>query len=157
MNAPSSPSREAELDRRLAQLVRAWIATEGHGPQVLPVGRWWDVVMTAGGETGNTLLGILDQRQVGGCGPVIADPDADLLMWLVPPGTLGAWTNPYGLCAATRAATFVPAPTKQRPPGPHWIRPLAGAHLVDPLVLHNALLQKRPDLPVSAFPAELLP
>lgn len=110
MNAPGSPSREAELDRRLAQLVRAWIAAEGHGPQVLPVGRWWDVVMTVGGETGNTLLRILDQRQAGGCGPVI-----------------------------------VPAPTKQCPPAPHWIRPLVGAHLVDPHVLHNALLHRQPD------------
>ncbi|UGY91243.1 hypothetical protein [Streptomyces gobiensis] len=146
MTTTSDGTLNAHQDAQLAVLIRKWLEGED---QSVPVGRWWDIVVSRSGVPGNLVLQHMDTMQPGGCGPFIADPEGDTLFWLVPPGTIKSWMNEHGLCFAGGTKATLPPVDKRRPPGPYWLRPLDGSRLVDPDLLHRALIAMTPTAPPS--------
>lgn len=122
-------------------------AEEKSETTLVSLGRWWDAVTTVDGPTGDALLQHMDQVQPGGCGPVIHEPGAGRLLWLVPPGTASRWTSPYARCLSGGATLEMPPLGRVMPPGTHWVRPLNDTHLVGPRMLADVLADKRPSFP----------
>ncbi|MFF4249010.1 hypothetical protein ACFYY2_31735 [Streptomyces sp. NPDC001822] len=57
-------------------------------------------------------------------GPVIVNPAARTLHFLVPPGTAGAWAAMAPAAVLGEGShVFLPARHQQRPPGPYWLTP----------------------------------
>lgn len=126
--------QSAPLARDFLQVARTF---ERGG--VLPVGWLWDVVVTAAGLGGHALLRSVSSAQPGGTGPVIAVPDQDLLFWLVWPGTVRSWANPYGLCHGMGTRILVPPWAQVTPPHPYWTRRASLGRLTDPSLLDREL------------------
>ncbi|MEC4019701.1 hypothetical protein [Streptomyces sp. H27-D2] len=143
MTSPSS----GELDERLGALL--WklldygtVRPAADGP--------WDVVVTTAGATGLYLVEHMDAVQPGGCGPVIADPDECVLLWLVPPGTSRRWMSGHGMCFAGSAKSDLPPSERRWPPGHYWVRGFRDGHFVDADLLDRTLTALSPGLPLSA-------
>lgn len=107
--------------------------------ELLPVGISWDIVVTPYLHQCLQAAEYLDRTQPGGCGPLLADPDRALLLWLVPPGTLHTFTSPHGIAAGRPFHLAVPPPEKTTAPGRFWLRPHRHGHLSDPWILATAL------------------
>ncbi|MFE9723598.1 hypothetical protein ACFYQ5_08375 [Streptomyces sp. NPDC005794] len=96
-------------------------------------------------------------RQQGGCGPVIEDPEAGWLYWLVPPGSCTRWEpHEYAVCLGGPHTITLPALNRSAPPGPYWLRPSASDRLVPLDPLRQALALCRPESTPHAALAELL-
>jgi hypothetical protein len=145
---------DARLNRRLASALRDLAVAVGGG--VRPVGESWDVVVTGAGPSGTALLRSMDQhaRPHRRCASVIADPRCELLVWLVPPGTMQIWTNNHGLCLGS-GEIAIPPLSRNRPGShphvPYWVRPMHQHRLVSPPVLDRELAvavlgERRPDI-----------
>ncbi|WP_432104454.1 hypothetical protein [Streptomyces sp. bgisy091] len=57
-------------------------------------------------------------------GPVIVNPAARTMYFLVPPGTTAAWTTLAPTTVLGKGShVFLPARHQQKPPGPYWLTP----------------------------------
>ncbi|GGO83818.1 hypothetical protein GCM10012280_13810 [Wenjunlia tyrosinilytica] len=130
---------DALLTARLKRLVRTWTRHQARSaaPYEPAVGAppRWDVVVTRGGEIGARLLAWMRQASLGQPGPVVADPAADTLHWLVPAGTTALWCSPHAVCARADEERM-PTPGRWAAGGArYWEYPPAGDRLVDPQLL----------------------
>ncbi|WP_159073481.1 hypothetical protein [Streptomyces sp. RTd22] len=133
---------DARLNRRLASALR-YLAVAARGG-VRPVGESWDVVVTRAGPSGTALLRSMDHhaRPHRHCASVIADPSSQLLMWLVPLGTMRIWPNNHGLCLGSGEISVPPVSRNHplpRTSAPYWVRPMHQHCLVSPPVLDREL------------------
>lgn len=113
---------------------RHW-ETPGPGLVLLPAGRRWDV-LSVPGRLGRPAVEILAGRR---CGPVLADPAAGDVGFLVPVGTAARWIGTGVRCAGEGTWIVVPHPTR-RSRGLGWLVPPDGSgRLNDPVVLELAL------------------
>lgn len=151
---------DARLNRRLARALRDMAVAVGGGAR--PVGEAWDVVVTGAGPSGAALLRSMDQhaRPHRRCASVIADARCELLVWLVPPGTMRIWTNNHGLCLGSGEIAVPPLSRnrpRSRPPGPYWVRPMHQHRLVNPMVLDRelavAVIGERPPNIIDLLPS----
>ncbi|MEV4556383.1 hypothetical protein AB0K51_05215 [Kitasatospora sp. NPDC049285] len=113
---------------------RTWERTR-FGLALLPAGRRWDV-LHAPGRIGRPAAALLDRL---GCGPVLEDPAADTVGFLVPVGTAGRWIG-SGI-RSSGDGTWIAVPHPTRPTrGAHWlVPPHRTGRLVDPAALELAL------------------
>lgn len=139
-------SDEAQ-NQRLADIIWTLLDQAREPGEELPIGEWWDVVATTHWPIGAEALNRMGRAQPGGCGPVIADPERNLLYWLVPPRTIRTWTNESGLCFSSPCLMTIPPLSKLRAPGAYWARPLQEGRLVDAVRLDALLTALRPQLP----------
>jgi hypothetical protein len=128
----------------LAALLRRFQAV-AHLPMVTPLGKHFDVVITAADEAGARLLSIMDQRP-GGCGPVIAEEGRPWMYWVVPPRTREHWDNAYGVCLSAPWRIPFPPTFHEEAPGPYWLRRYRTNRRVGPGYLADALEEVRPVL-----------
>ncbi|MER0428988.1 hypothetical protein [Streptomyces microflavus] len=145
------PAQQPAADMRdLAARVRALLSVrENRSSQISLGGQMFDVVVTAGGRPGRAAVVQMDEIQLGTCGPVIEDRGAQLLFWLVPPGTAATWGyHGFGLCVGAPYTLALPALGHSEPPGPYWLRPCISDRLVPPQRLRPLLYQAGP-LPAS--------
>ncbi|WP_406054014.1 hypothetical protein OG462_42540 [Streptomyces sp. NBC_01077] len=90
----------------------------------------FDVVITGSDAQARAAVAEMDVVQ-GRCGPVIEDPDAGWLYWLVPPGSSQRWEpHPYAACLGAPHTIILPPLSRALPPGPYWLRPSASDRLV---------------------------
>ncbi|WP_052411881.1 hypothetical protein [Streptomyces sp. NRRL S-118] len=139
----------------LAKLVRKYQQV-ADSPVIRPLGRYYDVVITAAGDVGERLLQLMDTVQPGGCGPVIAEDGRPWLYWLVPPGTIRIWYSRYAACLSAPMKIPFPPVHHDRPPGPYWLRPFRADVRVGPGLLHDALNAIQPQLTPYDALGELL-
>ncbi|MFF7975782.1 hypothetical protein [Streptomyces sp. NPDC007905] len=136
----------------LAARVRSLMALQQQRVLQLPLGgRFFDIVVTAGGPQAYAAMRVLDgiqhmgDEQLDACGPVIEDPHRSWLIWLVPPGTSEQWgAHRHALCLGRAHHIALPAMTTTEPPGPYWLRPCRRDRLVPPAALGQLLDQFRP-------------
>ncbi|MER6719904.1 hypothetical protein [Streptomyces halstedii] len=119
------------------------------GPRLAPAGKDWDAVRVT------RFLGLQTIERLGPhTGPVIMDPAARAMFFLVPPGTTQAWTDlPQATALGDTAYVVLPASDKQTPPGPYWLIPPQQL-LADTRALREALetvLGPRAPTPVPDF------
>ncbi|MEU9480737.1 hypothetical protein [Streptomyces sp. NPDC048191] len=140
-----SAQQPAQDMKDLADVIRALLDVEqGRDTRVRLGGRLFDVVVSGGGAEGFAVADMLDQVQ-GGCGPVIHDPDAGWLYWLVPPGSSAAWPHhSFGVCIGTPHTITLPHLNHRMPPGAYWLRPSASDRLVPTRALREHLDRFRP-------------
>ncbi|SNT44464.1 hypothetical protein [Actinacidiphila glaucinigra] len=129
----------------LADRIRAYRAIAVQREVRMPLGgSLFDTVITGMGDAA-AMVATMDEIQVGACGPVIADPDAGWLYWLVPPGTTARWDpHPYGLCLGAPHILRLPPLARDVPPGPYWLRPCVSDRLLPPVPLRGLLECFRP-------------
>jgi hypothetical protein len=137
-------AQQTEDWSELAALVRR-LQQAAHLPVVRPLGRHYDVVITAAGDTGTRLLSIMDQHP-GGCGPVIAEDGRPWMYWVVPPGTREHWDNGYGVCLSAPWRIPIPPTFHEEAQGPYWLRRYRTNRRVGPGYLADALNEVRPEL-----------
>lgn len=126
----------------LAAVVRR-LQRVAYVPTVVPLGTYFDVVVTEAGNAGKELLRLMDAHP-GGCGPVIAEKDRPWMYWVVPPGTRERWNNIFGVCLSAPWRIPFPPTFHERPEGPYWLRPYRADRRVGPRHLSDALDQVRP-------------
>ncbi|MEU7322697.1 hypothetical protein ABZ682_19395 [Streptomyces griseoviridis] len=140
-------SREPAADMAdLAEVMRALLGVaSSEDTPVRLGGNLFDVVITSAGIRGRAVIALMDEIP-GGCGPVVEDPEAGWLYWLVPPGSAIHWA-PHGhaVCLTTPFKIRLPSLTRHSPPGPYWARPSASDRLVPVGPLRTALAQLRPE------------
>ncbi|MBT2394365.1 hypothetical protein J7E87_34445 [Streptomyces sp. ISL-1] len=143
----------------LASRLRSLLAMhEGRGIRVPLGGQSFDVVVSAAGPTGRAAVAVMDETQLGTCGPVIEDPEASWLYWLVPPGTTQQWApHPYGVCFGAPHTIALPPLARIEPPGAYWFRECRSDRLVPARPLWDLLNQFRPGPTPHAGVAALLP
>ncbi|WP_328698552.1 hypothetical protein [Streptomyces sp. NBC_00342] len=115
------------------------------GMRLVAAGKDWDAVRVS------RFLGLQVLERLGSAaGPVLVDPVARTMYFLVPAGSTRAWDVPQTQPLGETAHVVVPPQARQSPPGPFWLvssqRPLASAS-----VLRQALLDvqgPRPTLPL---------
>ncbi|MEU8951623.1 hypothetical protein [Streptomyces sp. NPDC048489] len=156
------PEDVAQDMHHLAARVRNLMDLQRGTALKLPLGgSFFDIVVTAAGPAAASAVRLMDEIQripgarptAPACGPVIADPEHDWLIWLVPPGTHAVWEpNRWGTCLGAPYELVLPAMAHTEPPGPYWLRPCRGDRLVPRLPLWDALDQFRP----GPIPAEEL-
>ncbi len=130
----------------LADMIRTLLAVDARRDTPVRLGGGlFDVVVTGSGAEAYAAVDLMDALQ-GGCGPVIEDPDAGWLYWLVPPGSSARWEpHPYAVCLTTPHTIILPPLGRSRPPGPYWHRPSASDRLVPAGPLREALTQLQPE------------
>ncbi|MFE9454046.1 hypothetical protein [Streptomyces sp. NPDC006739] len=141
----------------LAEVVRTLLNVEARRDTRVRLGRnLFDVVITSSGLQARAAIAIMDGVQ-GGCGPVIEDPGAGWLYWLVPPGSSSRWEpHSHGVCIGAPHTITLPSLNRTTPPGPYWLRPSASDRLVPTGPLRQALAQLRPEpTPHTALAAQL--
>lgn len=147
----------AEDMQHLTHCIRALFGIRSEGASRMPLGGGlFDVVITGGGDSGRAAVAVMDDIQLGMCGPVIEDPDDDWLYWLVPPGTTARWEpHPHGVCIGSPHMLTMPTLSHSEPPGPFWLRPCKSDRLVPPRQLRALLdqfqLQPTPHEAISAL------
>ncbi|MET9735848.1 hypothetical protein ABZZ79_36060 [Streptomyces sp. NPDC006458] len=149
------PQQAAPDMSDLAARVRSLMALQQQHVLQLPLGgRFFDIVVTAGGTQAYAALTVMDAIQHTGddqpdaCGPVIEDPHRSWLIWLVPPGTSEHWApHRHALCLGHPHHIALPPMTTTEPPGPYWLRPCRGDRLVPPTALRQLLDQFQPGPP----------
>ncbi|MFD7972087.1 hypothetical protein [Streptomyces clavifer] len=104
------------------------------GTRLAPAGQDWDAVRVT------RFVGLQVIEHLGpGIGPVIMDPAARSMYFLVPPGTTRAWTDlPQCTTLGETNHVVLPPQHKQTPPGPYWLIP-AQQPLASAPVLREAL------------------
>lgn len=111
----------------LEHAIRWWEST---GKALLPAGHAWDAVRIRQDWGGRALGG------PGIDGPVINAPDGGEFYVLVPAGTTAGWNLAGTACLGIGHWLWVPAPSRLRPPGEHWLRsPDTSGTLADPVAL----------------------
>lgn len=136
--APFTPAPDMQ---DLARVIRALFDVRNDFASRTPLGgTLFDVVITGGGSAGRAAVAAMDTIQLGTCGPVIEDPDAGWLYWLVPPGTIGTWEpHNHGVCLGSPHRLTMPTLNQSHPPGPYWLRPCKSDRLVPPRPLRAVL------------------
>ncbi|MEU0302886.1 hypothetical protein ABZ252_25985 [Streptomyces sp. NPDC006175] len=154
----SGPAREPTADMAdLAEVIRTLLAVEARrDARVRLGGNLFDVVITGFSPRARAVIDRMDEQQ-NGCGPVIEDPDAEWLYWLVPPGSSARWEpHEYAVCLGAPHTITLPSLSRASPPGPYWLRPSASDRLVPLQPLRNALDVCRPEpTPHAALAAQL--
>jgi hypothetical protein len=130
----------------LAEVTRTLLAVEARrDTRVRLGGNLFDVVITSSGVQARAAAAVMDQVQ-GRCGPVIEDPEAGWLYWLVPPGSASRWTpHSHAVCLGAPHTITLPSLNRTAPPGPYWFRPPASDRLIPTVPLCRALAQFRPE------------
>ncbi|GHC76973.1 hypothetical protein GCM10010349_57260 [Streptomyces flavofungini] len=125
----------------LATRVRNLMDLQGNRPSCLPLGgNLFDVLITASGAAARAVVGLMDEVQIDGCGPVIEDPVRSWLYWLVPPGSSTRWApHRYGICLGQPHRIGLPSLGQAEPPGAYWLRPFKSDRLVPPAPLRDLL------------------
>ncbi|MFD0416861.1 hypothetical protein [Streptomyces sp. NPDC127108] len=138
----------------LATRVRNLMDLQGNRSTCLPLGgALFDVVTTASGDAARTIVRLMDEVQIDGCGPVIEDPVRSWLYWLVPPGSSARWApHQYGACLGQPYRIVLPPIPQVDPPGAFWLRPFQSDRLVPPAPLRDFLDAFQP----SPVPHEVL-
>ncbi|MCG7523839.1 hypothetical protein MHW47_05170 [Streptomyces sp. OfavH-34-F] len=158
LDTAAGPDRQPVADMvDLAVLVRAVLDIEAERPaRVRLGGNGFEVVVTSSSVQALAAVEWMDEQQ-GGCGPVIEDPEAGWLYWLVPPGTRSRWErHPYAECVGGPHTITLPPLTRHAPPGPYWLRPKGADRLVPAGPLREVLIQTRPEpAPHAALAAHL--
>ncbi|MCG6497592.1 hypothetical protein [Kitasatospora sp. A2-31] len=117
------------------QACRAQWERTGAGPVLLPAGHRWDV-LSVPARLGRPALDVLDS---GFCGPVLTDPSAESVGFLVPVGTAARWVG-TGVRTAGRGTWIVVPHPERRSRGVRWLVPPDGSgRLNDPVLLELAL------------------
>jgi hypothetical protein len=149
----AAPEDVAQDMSDLAARVRNLMDLQHGNPFRLPLGgQFFDAVVTASGPQAHAVMDLMDEVQrlrgarsdTPACGPVIADPEQDLLIWLVPPGTHAIWDNSYGICRGAPHELTLPPLQRTQPPGPYWLRPCRGDRLVPHWPLADLLDRFKP-------------
>lgn len=146
MSAATLASDAPGGTQKLRDLVRRWQTDVAGKPQLRPLGRHFDVVITTSVESGAALLDAMDAVQPGGCGPVIGERGRPWLYWVVPPRTSTWWDNTFGACVSIPWKILFPPLDHQAPPGPYWVRPYSYYRLVGPHLLADTLDRVQPEL-----------
>ncbi|MGW7517830.1 hypothetical protein ACWGJ2_19805 [Streptomyces sp. NPDC054796] len=130
--APSRPRPATDTPDDADQVARPRqpASPPGRGEGLVAAGRWWDAVQMPS-YLGERVLTRLGQRS----GPVIRDPYAHYLHWLVVPGSAEPWRLPGSSLVRVLGRgcwVMVPPGGCTRSPGPHWTRPRADGPQLTP-------------------------
>lgn len=126
-----------DLDDRLSTAVRAWASLPA---STVPVGLWWDAVVTADGLPATAVLRSMDTAQPGGCGPAIHDPANHRMVWLTQLCAY-SWSSRYGLAVGAPVHLKLPPKPMCEPSSqsPYWVRPPRHDHPVAADLLESQL------------------
>ncbi|MGP3632664.1 hypothetical protein ACTU45_04690 [Streptomyces sp. 24-1644] len=100
----------------------------GEGSRLAPAGKEWDAIRVT------RIVGLQAIRSLGArTGPVIMDPAARVMYFLVPPGSTSSWEHlPQSTALSETNHVVLPPKHKHTPPGPYWLiaeqQPLADTH-----------------------------
>ncbi|MFF2779490.1 hypothetical protein ACFVU3_31910 [Streptomyces sp. NPDC058052] len=130
----------------LSRVLRAFHGVHrGESTRVPLGGGLFDVVITSAGAQARRAVERMDLVQ-SGCGPVVEDPGAGWLYWLVPPGAASRWEpHSHAVCVGAPYMITLPTPGQGEQPGPFWLRPQARDRLVPVKPLREALTRFLPE------------